>query len=152
VALRALVQQVALELAPNAVRAQIDLALEAPVEVMVTGQALLLHELVANLVDNALRYTPAGGAVVLRVRADGGRAVLEVEDCGPGIPAGERERVFAPFYRAASSMQVNPGGAGLGLAIVSDIAALHGASLALDDGAGGKGLLVRVTWPAADER
>lgn len=149
VALRALVRQVALELAPNAVRARIDLALEAPHEVTVTGQGLLLHELVANLVDNALRYTPAGGAVVLRVRADGDEAVLEVEDGGPGIPAAERERVFAPFYRAASSMQVNPGGAGLGLAIVSDIAALHGASLTLDDGAGGKGLLVRVTLPGA---
>ncbi|WEF33258.1 sensor histidine kinase [Pseudoduganella chitinolytica] len=151
VALRALVQQVALELAPNAVRAQIDLALEAPEEVTVTGQGLLLHELVANLVDNALRYTPAGGAVVLRVRAEDGMAVLEVEDGGPGIPAAERERVFAPFYRAAASMQVNPGGAGLGLAIVSDIAALHGATLALLDGAQGKGLLVRVVLPAGDE-
>lgn len=74
-----------------------------------------------------------------------------MEDGGPGIPAAERERVFAPFYRAASSMQVNPGGAGLGLAIVSDIAALHGATLALLDGAGGKGLLVRVLLPAGDE-
>lgn len=149
VALRALVQQVALELAPNAVRARIDLALEAPHEVTVAGQGLLLHELVANLVDNALRYTPAGGAVVLRVRAEDGTAVLEVEDGGPGIPAAERERVFAPFYRAAASMQVNPGGAGLGLAIVSDIAALHGAALTLHDGAHGKGLLVRVLLPGA---
>ena len=146
VALRALVQDIALELAPNAVRARIDLALEAPQEVVVSGQALLLHEMVSNLVDNALRYTPAGGSAVLRVLAADGGAVLEVEDGGPGIPAAERERVFAPFYRAPSSMAVNPGGAGLGLAIVSDIAALHGAALALLDGAGGRGLLVRVTF------
>jgi len=146
VALRALVQDIALELAPNAVRAGIDLALEAPQEVVVSGQALLLHEMVSNLVDNALRYTPAGGSVVLRVLVREGCTLLEVEDGGPGIPAAERERVFAPFYRAPSSMAVNPGGAGLGLAIVSDIAALHGAALTLLDGAGGRGLLVRVAF------
>ena len=61
----------------------------------------------------------------------------------------ERERVFAPFYRASSALQTNPGGAGLGLAIVADIAALHGATLALLDAMGG-GLLVRVTFPPAE--
>ncbi len=149
VALRALVQQVALELAPNAVRKEIDLSLEGEREIHVAGQALLLHELVANLVDNALRYTPAGGSVVLRVLHDGGSAVLEVEDGGPGIPAAERERVFAPFYRAASALQINPGGAGLGLAIVADIAALHGATLALLDKPAGSGLLARVAFNAS---
>ncbi|GGY75625.1 sensor histidine kinase [Pseudoduganella plicata] len=144
VALRALVQEIALELAPNAVRARIDLALEAPEEIVVSGQALLLHEMISNLVDNALRYTPADGSVVLRVLTTDGGAVLEVEDGGPGIPAAERERVFAPFYRAPSSMAANPGGAGLGLAIVSDIAALHGAAISLHDGTGGRGLLVRL--------
>jgi two-component system sensor histidine kinase TctE len=146
VALRTLVQEIALELAPNAVRAHIDLALEAPEEVVVSGQGLLLHEMVSNLVDNALRYTPAGGSVVLRVLATDAGAVLEVEDGGPGIPAAERERVFAPFYRAPSSMAVNPGGAGLGLAIVSDIAALHGAAISLHDGTEGRGLLVRLEF------
>jgi two-component system sensor histidine kinase TctE len=149
VALRALVQQVALELAPNAVRKDIDLSLEGEEELSVAGQELLLHELAANLVDNALRYTPAGGGVVLRVRREEGAAVLEVEDGGPGIPPAERERVFAPFYRASSTLQVNPGGAGLGLAIVADIAALHGATLALLDGADGRGLLVRVVFSGA---
>jgi two-component system sensor histidine kinase TctE len=76
-------------------------------------------------------------------------AVLEVEDGGPGIAPAERERVFAPFYRAASALQINPGGAGLGLAIVADIAALHGATLALLDKPAGSGLLVRVAFPAS---
>jgi len=69
-----------------------------------------------------------------------------VEDSGIGIPDGERERVFAPFYRAAGAQQVNGAGAGLGLTIVRDIVALHGACITLDDSAHG-GLKVRVRFP-----
>ena len=150
VELRALMQQVALELAVPAVSRSIDLALEADHDAVVPGQALLLHEMVANLVDNALRYTPDGGSVTLRVHPGlaGRGPVLEVEDSGPGIPENERERVFSPFYRASASMQRNPGGAGLGLAIVRDIAALHGATIALGDGARNQGLKVTVSFPA----
>ncbi|MCE3263061.1 MAG: sensor histidine kinase [Pseudoduganella sp.] len=147
--LRATVQQVALELALSAVGRGIDLSLESDGEAEVNGQVLLLRELVSNLVDNALRYTPRGGNVVLRVQPQATQVVLEVEDSGPGIPPEERERVFSPFYRAAATMQANPGGSGLGLAIVRDIAALHHATLELDDGANGRGLLVRVTFPRA---
>ena len=114
------------------------------------GQALLLHELLANLVDNALRYTPQGGSVILRVRAaQPGQehgAVLEVEDSGKGIPPAERERVFTPFYRVGTALESNPGGAGLGLAIVRDIAALHGARLELATAANGHGLKVSVQF------
>ncbi len=149
VPLRETVQQVALELAVSAVGRGIDLALEGDGEASVNGQALLLHELVSNLVDNALRYTPRGGSVVLRVRPLGSQVVLEVEDSGPGILPEDRERVFSPFYRAASTMQANPGGSGLGLAIVRDIAALHHAEVELAEGSGGRGLLVRVTFQAA---
>ncbi|UMR30548.1 sensor histidine kinase [Massilia sp. MB5] len=148
VALRAMVQQVALEFALNAVNRRIDLALEGEQEATVQGQALLLHELAANLVDNALRYTPPGGQVTLRVRQEGAGAMLEVEDSGPGIPAAEREKVFSPFYRASAALETNPGGAGLGLAIVRDIAELHRASLELDDAASGSGLLIRLRFPA----
>jgi two-component system, OmpR family, sensor histidine kinase TctE len=147
VPLRAMVQQVALELAVNAVGRDIDLSLEGEEEASVAGQPLLLHELVANLVDNALHYTPRGGSVVLRVLPSDAQVVLEVEDSGPGIAPEERERVFSPFYRAPGTMQANPGGSGLGLAIVRDIAALHQAGVTLGSGAGGKGLLVRVTFP-----
>jgi len=149
--LRDIARQVGLEMAMAAVAKQIDLSLEADCECVVQGQALLLHELIANLVDNALRYTPQGGTVTLRVRpgAGAGGVMLEVEDSGHGIAAAERERVFAPFYRAAATLERNPGGAGLGLAIVRDIATLHGASIALDEAAGGQGLKVTVTFPPA---
>ena len=151
VALRDMAQQVGLEMAMAAVAKNIDLSLEAPDEAPVHGQALLLHELVANLVDNALRYTPPGGSVILRVRAggDGNETLLEVEDSGAGIPPVERERVFTPFYRVGAALESNPGGAGLGLAIVRDIAALHGARLELATAANGHGLKVGVYFAPA---
>jgi two-component system sensor histidine kinase TctE len=143
-------RQVGLELAQEAVRKGIDLSLEAPTDVRVTGNALLLHELIANLVDNAIRYTPVGGKVALRVLIDqqaDRQALLEIEDSGIGIAAADRERVFQPFYRAMSAQQANAGGAGLGLTIVRDIAALHDAELELADAHGGSGLLLRVRLP-----
>lgn len=140
-------RQVGLELALAAVRKEIDLSLDAPEDVIITGNTLLLHELIANLVDNAIRYTPVGGKVALRVHA-AAMPVLEVDDSGAGIPATERERVFSPFYRSSAAQQINPSGAGLGLAIVRDIASLHGAELLLDVGPDGCGLRVRVTFPS----
>lgn len=144
-----LVREVALELALPAVQKRIDMALEAPGDVIVLGQALMLHELLSNLVDNAIRYTPWGGAILLRVNADNDHAVFEVRDSGPGIAPAERDKVFTPFYRAAATMEVNPSGTGLGLAIVRDIVAVHGATIALDTGDAGRGLAVRVSFPAA---
>lgn len=141
-------RQVGMALAMAAVGKDIDLSLEAEQEVTVAGNALLLHELLANLLDNAIRYTPAGGRVTLRLLpASDGATLLEVEDSGIGVAAGERERVFAPFYRAPGAQQVNASGAGLGLTIVRDIAALHGARIALDDNEHG-GLTVRVYFPS----
>ncbi|HEX7646704.1 MAG TPA: sensor histidine kinase N-terminal domain-containing protein [Noviherbaspirillum sp.] len=140
------VRQVALELAQQAVAKDIDLSLESDDEVRVRGNALLLHELVANLIDNAIRYTPAGGTIVLRVRG-GERPMLEVEDSGPGIPPADREKVFAPFYRASSAQAVNAQGSGLGLTIVRDIAAAHGAEVKLFNGAQGRGLRVMAVFP-----
>jgi two-component system sensor histidine kinase TctE len=155
VSLPGIVRQVGLELALPAVQKRIDLSLEAPGEVIIDGQALMLHELVVNLVDNAIRYTPAGGTVVLRVMrvqhaADAGGvggALLEVEDSGDGIAEAEREKVFRPFYRSTASLDTNQGGTGLGLAIVRDVASVHRASIALSAGAGGRGLKVGVTFP-----
>ncbi|TFW09277.1 sensor histidine kinase [Oxalobacteraceae bacterium OM1] len=137
-------RQVALELAQQAVRKDIDLSFEGG-PARVRGNPLLLHELVANLLDNAIRYTPAGGHVIVRI-ADGAAPVLEIEDSGPGIAPAEREKVFAPFYRAAGAQSVNAEGSGLGLTIVRDIAALHGAHVELSDITQGKGLRVRVVF------
>jgi two-component system sensor histidine kinase TctE len=148
--LRAVVQQVGLELAQQAVRKEIDLSLEGDKPAPVRGNALLLHELIANLVDNAIRYTPAGGRVVLRVEGSATPA-FEIEDSGPGIDPAEREKVFAPFYRGSAAQGINSEGTGLGLTIVRDIAALHGARIVLAEGAHGAGLRVRVLFGSAND-
>jgi two-component system, OmpR family, sensor histidine kinase TctE len=98
----------------------------------VLGQPVLLRELIRNLVDNALQYTPAGGTVTVRVVEDpfGQVVVLQVEDNGPGIAAAEREQVFQPFYRALGT---DVDGSGLGLAIVREIARQHDAEVTLED-------------------
>ena len=148
VSLPDIVRQVGLDLALPAVQKKIDLSLEAPPTAVIDGQAHMLHELVSNLVDNAIRYTPAGGQVVLRVLApEGGGALLEVEDSGAGIAAAEREKVFRPFYRSTSSLETNQGGTGLGLTIVRDIASLHHASITLSEGNEGRGLKVSIAFP-----
>jgi len=142
--------QVGLELAVPAVHKGIDLALEAEegADTFVAGQELLLHEMVSNLVDNAIRYTPPGGSVLLRVGRRPGAVLLDVIDSGPGILDADIDKVFMPFYRAQATLEANPGGTGLGLAIVRDIAVLHGATLTLGAGEGGRGLNVSVSFPA----
>ena len=124
---------------PRALEKRIDLGYEGPntgtrhpLGLMVHGQPVLLRELVRNLVDNALQYTPEGGTVTVRVVDDpfGQVVVLQVEDSGPGIPAAERDKVFLPFYRALGT---NVDGSGLGLAIVREIAQQHHAEIALED-------------------
>jgi two-component system, OmpR family, sensor histidine kinase TctE len=139
------VRQVGLELAQAAVRKGIDLSFETDSDAVVNANALLLHEMIVNLVDNAIQYTPSGGRVALRVAAEP-EPRLEVEDSGPGIAPADRERVFAPFYRVPSAQEANAGGTGLGLAIVRDIAALHRARIELCDASdGGLKVVVRFT-------
>ena len=126
---------------PRALDKEIDLGFEGPAGSeggalpggpRIQGSAVLLRELMRNLVDNALLYTPRGGAVTVRVIDDpfGQVAVLQVEDSGPGIAPGEREQVFRPFYR---SLGTEVDGSGLGLAIVREIATRHGAEVTLGD-------------------
>ena len=108
---------------------RIDLGFEQPGHpIMVLGNPVMLRELLGNLIDNALRYTPAGGSVTVRVRANAveEQAILEVEDTGPGIPPSERSHVFERFYRILGS---NVEGSGLGLSIVREIAQQHGAAV-----------------------
>jgi signal transduction histidine kinase len=121
----------------------IELSLESEPNTMVLGDREALRTLARNLVDNAVRHTPAGGAVQARTRHTGEGPVLEVIDSGPGIPAADRERIFDRFYRRASAPE---GGSGLGLAIVKAIADRHRARIALNDAPGG-GLHVIVGFP-----
>jgi two-component system, OmpR family, sensor histidine kinase TctE len=130
-----LVRAVVQDFVPKAMDRRIDLGYEGPgagEAVQLQGEPVLLGELVRNLVDNALQYTPPGGTVTARVLPDpfGQVVVLQVEDTGPGIPAAEREAVFRPFYRALGT-QVD--GSGLGLAIVQEIAVRHGGEVAVSD-------------------
>jgi signal transduction histidine kinase len=121
----------------------IDLGLEAAPNIVVRGDRETLRIMVRNLVDNAVRYTPPPGAVQVRCRSTAAGAVIEVIDTGPGIPAGDRDRVFDRFYRRAGSQE---NGTGLGLAIVKSIAEHHGARVALTEAPGG-GLHVAVSFP-----
>jgi len=147
--LAALTRKVAGDWVPAALERGIDLGFEGPDRpVRVYGNALMLRELAGNLVDNALKYCPSGARVTARVAQDGAAAVLEVDDDGPGISAGEQDRVFERFYRIVGSPA---DGCGLGLAIVREIAMGHGGTVTLTDGSQGKGLLVRVSLPALSD-
>ncbi|WP_240655581.1 sensor histidine kinase [Paraburkholderia phosphatilytica] len=114
---------------------QMDLGYEGPeAPVSVDGHPVMLREMLSNLIDNAIRYTPAGGRITVRVRVDdepaAGLVHLEVEDTGLGIPAAERERVVERFYRILGR---EGDGSGLGLAIVREIASMHGGTLTIYD-------------------
>lgn len=122
-------------------KVEIDLA-EGPA-VELAGHAGLISILLRNLVDNAIRYSPEGGSVHVRAACDGAEATLTVTDQGPGIPAGERDKVGQRFYRILGSGET---GSGLGLSIVKQIAELHGASISLDEGKQGAGLSVTVRF------
>ena len=132
-------------LTPMALSKPIDLGLEAKAAPLpLWGHETLLRELVVNLVDNALRYTPAGGVVTVGLAREDGEAILTVEDSGPGIPPVDRERVFERFYRR---LDTGSEGTGLGLAIVREIVASHDGAIKLKDQAAGPGLLVEVRLP-----
>jgi two-component system sensor histidine kinase TctE len=145
--LAALARNVTENWVQKAILNKIDLGFEGGKGVCrVIGNTLLLGEMLANLIDNALRYTQTGGQVTVRMACHQETVVLEVEDNGPGIPEAERERVFERFYRVLGS---NKDGCGLGLAIVREIADRHEAQVVLSSGAGGIGMLMRITFRAA---
>jgi two-component system, OmpR family, sensor histidine kinase TctE len=146
----AVVREALERLAQLALARAIDLGLDCePALPLIFGHPTLLHELVINLVDNALRYTPLGGTVNVSLRRDHQDMVLRVEDSGPGIPLAERQRVFERFYRLLGT---GVEGTGLGLAIVREIVAAHDGSITISDGkkpSDGQpvGLLVEVRLP-----
>lgn len=129
----ALSRQVVAEWLPKAWAKQIDLGFEEPgAPVTTSGNATMLAEMLNNLLDNAIRYTPDGGHVTVRVTTAPFEpfVFLDVEDTGPGIPAGERERVMQRFYRILGTQAE---GSGLGLAIVREIVQQHGGDIAVLD-------------------
>ena len=140
-----LAREVLAELAPNAVAKRIDLSLDGDDTHAVLADRTALAVLLRNLIDNAIRYTDAGGQVQVRISATAGRVTLAVRDTGPGIAPDQRALVLERFYRIAGS---SGPGCGLGLSIVKRIAELHGATFELVDAVPGPGLEARVSLSA----
>ncbi|MBB5917338.1 signal transduction histidine kinase [Nocardia transvalensis] len=128
------------EVAADASGRGVRVTTSAPPDLVVYADRARLHEVLLNLLDNAARHGPAGGTVCLAAEPTAGGVVLEVRDEGPGIPPGERARVFERFTRGESS----DGGTGLGLAIARWIVGLHGGTIAVAD----PGSRIRVTLPS----
>jgi two-component system, OmpR family, sensor kinase len=146
-ALNPIVRTVIADHAALAVEHGLDLGLVQDDPLWMMGDAEGLRLLCASLIDNALRYTPAGGTVDVAIVRTATASWLSVTDTGPGIPPAERQRVFDRFYRGSS---VHVPGSGLGLAIVKAVAECHQAHVTLGERASGPGLVVRVTFPALD--
>ena len=131
---------------PRALERGIDLGFDdTSTCAFIEGDPFLLREMLNNLLDNAIRYTHAGGRVTVRVNLTARKAELSVEDNGPGIPDTERGHVFQRFYRVLGT---GVEGCGLGLAIVHEIAQSHGADVSLQAGSAGVGTYVCVRFPS----
>ena len=140
-----LVEQVVQYFVEEAGKKQIDIGFDLQPS-LVAGDSFLLRDLIDNLVDNAVRYTPEHGTVTVRCFPFGPTCMLAIEDSGPGIAPHLREKVFERFVR----LDETSSGSGLGLAIVRDIAQAHGAEIALTSGEGGQGMVVSVRFPPLD--
>lgn len=149
--LNELVRSTVAEWIERAMPKAIDLGVElAPYPIKIMGSDLLLHELLSNLLDNALRYSPAKSIVTVRVGLDAAthKALLEVEDNGPGIPHEERERVFERFYRVLNTnTDGSTDGSGLGLAIVREITSQHDADIHICEPRQGQGTRFLLQFP-----
>ncbi|XBQ16263.1 MAG: ATP-binding protein [Oceanicaulis sp.] len=152
--LTALIADVAELYEPVCEEEGLEFACDCPPGLELLGDRELVAQAVANLLDNAIKYTPSGGAVVLRGRKTrDGRIEISVTDTGPGIPAEERGRVLERFVRLEKSR--SQPGVGLGLSLVQAIAEVHGATLQLDDGPGvaedghGPGLRIAICFQKA---
>jgi two-component system, OmpR family, sensor histidine kinase TctE len=136
------------ERAPQALARDIDVQFDRfDGRAVIPGNSVLIGELLANLIDNAIRYNRPGGMVLVRTIVDATIARVEVEDTGPGIPEAHLARVFERFYRIP--MTNGPEGSGLGLAIVKALSDRLGAEIVLLPGPGGRGLRVSVSFPLA---
>jgi two-component system, OmpR family, phosphate regulon sensor histidine kinase PhoR len=143
-----LVKEVVGGYADRAEERRIRLSTDLQPGIAVRGDRAQLGLLLSNLIDNALRYTPAKGSVCVRLDAAESRAVLQVADTGEGIPALELPRVFERFYRVDKARARQTGGTGLGLAIVRHVAEAHGGDVWVDSELG-RGATFTVTLPVA---
>ena len=138
---------------PMAEERQVRLTVQRPAQpVTVLGDAARLTQVVQNLVANALRHTPAGGAVTVQVREEAGEAVLEVVDTGEGIPPEHLGQIFDRFYRTDKARSRESGGAGLGLAIVRALVEAQGGRVQAESPGPGQGATFRVMLPGSDGR
>ncbi|MDB5750529.1 MAG: histidine kinase [Ramlibacter sp.] len=146
--LEAFALEVSMEWAPHAIRTGIDLGFEGQQRpLVIDADRDRLRELVNNLIDNAIRYSQAGGRVTVRTEAaEAGQCRLAVSDDGPAIPLQERARIFQRFHRLLGTHE---DGSGLGLAIVSEIATLHGARITLEEDVDGIGNTFSVFFAAS---
>lgn len=127
----------------NNLRAELDAPDDLP---LLQADEARLQEIIYNLLENAVKYSPAAGSIRVRAQPNDGRLSLSVSDDGPGIPARELPRIFERFYRADKARQRELGGTGLGLSIVKHIAQLHGGSVEAESELG-RGTTVRVYLP-----
>jgi len=130
--------------APGMRAAGLDVTLDAPDPAPLTGNRQLLAQLITNLLENALKYVPAGGRVDVRVRNTASAVSLTISDNGPGIPAEERAAALRPFVRVGDAA-AKAGGSGLGLSLAAAVARLHGSRLTLGDNS--PGLIVHCDFP-----
>jgi two-component system phosphate regulon sensor histidine kinase PhoR len=145
IALLSLAGEIARDLAAAAREKRVEVVLGGDESVTVSGDRRRLAQVVRNLLDNAIKFSPADARVDVRVSVDSGSPVLTVEDQGPGIPKGEREKIFQRFYQVDRSRSKIRPGSGLGLAIVKHILQLHGASIEVG-GEVGRGSVFRVRF------
>jgi signal transduction histidine kinase len=143
--LREVLQEIAANHVPQGLEAGIDLHFEAEQRPFPShANPIMIHEIFANLIDNAIRYNDQGGSVVVRLFDENGKHVVEVEDDGPGIPDAEKDKVFTRFYRL--NRDQSRVGSGLGLAIVQSLAATLNAEISMSAGANSRGLRIRIAW------
>ena len=146
--LKDLLTETAEDLEAAAREKRVELRVTGDAGVAAVGDRRRLGQLARNLLDNAIKFSPEGAPVVVRVWRQGGHPGFSVEDLGPGIPKAERDKIFQRFYQVDRSRSKQRPGSGLGLAIVKHIAQLHGATVDVE-GETGQGSAFLVRFPAA---
>jgi signal transduction histidine kinase len=133
---------------PLAEARQVSVQLSSPAGITATVDGAAIRQIVLNLLDNAVKYGPSGQSVRVNLGLENGSAVITVEDQGPGIPAGAREKVWQPYWRLPRERESAVAGSGIGLAVVKELVNAHGGSVSVTDGAAG-GARFEVRLPAA---